>query len=482
MNETLPALVTYPAPEGAALNDDFTVRVRSGEGEYQDLCTYLVRVDMHDVREASMATFDFAGDVEVEITYRREALHQVDIRPLASRIEFNYDSDKIRLRLDRPCHVSIEANGDRFHNLHLFANAPEEDAPDPESSEVALIEPGEYGIQDKIDLLHSASEARGQAIRVVYFGPGVHRFQDGLFHVPSNTTVYLAGGSVIIGSLVCDRVENVHIRGRGIVYLRDIEKTTYWRSVQINYSRHITVEDIISIDPPHYSIHLGQSENVRIRGFKAFSTRGWCDGIDMMSCRNVLIEDVFLRTSDDCIAIYASRGAFKGDTSNVRVSRAVLWADVAHPVMIGVHGDHEGEGDTIENISFHHIDILEHHEPQDVYWGCLAINAGDQNTVRNVSFNDVRIEPFELGRLFDIRVFHNPKYNPVPGNRVENVYFNDISYQGTCDNPSVIAGYDAKRMVTGIHFRNLRINSEPIMNAEAGHFQCNEFLSNVTFE
>ena len=104
---------------------------------------------MHDVREASMATFDFAGDVEVEITYRREALHQVDIRPLASRIEFNYDSDKIRLRLDRPCHLSIEANGDRFHNLHLFANAPEEDAPDPESSEVALIEPGNMGSRTK---------------------------------------------------------------------------------------------------------------------------------------------------------------------------------------------------------------------------------------------------------------------------------------------------------------------------------------------
>ncbi|PJN54646.1 hypothetical protein PAEVO_13670 [Paenibacillus sp. GM2FR] len=45
-----------------------------------------------------------------------------------------------------------------------------------------------------------------------------------------------------------------------------------------------------------------------------------------------------------------------------------------------------------------------------------------------------------------------------------------------------IAGYDANRRVTGVHFRNLRINGEPIMNAEAGHFQCNEFQRNVTFD
>ena len=115
---------------------------------------------MHDVREASMATFDFAGIVEVEITYRREALHQVEVRPIASHIQSNHDANKIWLRLDRPCSLSIEANGDRFHNLHLFANGLEVDAPDPKSCEVAFIEPGEYGIQDKIDLLPSASEAR----------------------------------------------------------------------------------------------------------------------------------------------------------------------------------------------------------------------------------------------------------------------------------------------------------------------------------
>ncbi|MBD2868641.1 glycosyl hydrolase family 28 protein [Paenibacillus arenilitoris] len=474
-------LVAYPAPEGAAGSGDFSVKVRTAGGEWQDLFVYAVRVDMHDVREASMATFDFEGVVEVEVTYEREALADAVVRPLSRGIAYEANDGKITFRLDRPAQLSIEANGDRFRNLHLFANGMESRLPDLRRPQTHAIEPGVYAAADRIRRLEK-EEASGRGTEVIYFAPGMHKFEDGLFRIPSGITVYLAGGAVIVGSFVCDHAENVTIRGRGIICMRDIEKTTYLRSVQIDYSRNVTVEDIISIDPPHYSIHLGQSDDVRIRNFKAFSCRGWCDGIDMMSCGNVTIEDVFLRTSDDCIAIYGSRGAFAGHTSNIRVSRAALWADVAHPIMIGVHGDHAGEGDVIENIAFDEIDILEHHEPQDGYWGCMAINAGDKNTVRDVTFRNVRIERFELGRLFDIRVFHNPKYNPHPGRRVENIRFENIVYDGECDHPSVIAGYDAQRVVDGVHFRNLRINGRLIDSAEAGNFECNEFQRNVTFQ
>lgn len=474
-------LVTYPAPEGAAGSSDFAVRVRVEGGERQPLFVYRVRVDMHDVREASMATFDFEGAVMIEVTYRRGELREAAIRPLSRQVAYEVHGDKIVFLLDRPAKISIEANGDRFHNLHLFAAGLETKHPDLGSPKTLVIEPGSYSASEWISSIEEGDRG-GSPSDVIYFAPGMHRFEDGLFHVPSGKTVYLAGGAIVVGSFVCHRVENVAIRGRGIIYLRDIEKTTYWRSVQIDYSREVTVEDIISIDPPHYSIHLGQSTHVRIRNFKSFSARGWCDGIDMMSCSDVTIEDVFLRTSDDCIAVYGSRGAFRGGSSNVRVSGAILWADVAHPIMIGVHGDHEGDGDIIEAITFNDIDILEHHEPQDGYWGCMAINAGDNNMVRGVAFNDIRIEPFELGRLFDIRVFHNPKYNPHPGKRVENVRFDNISFDGICDNPSVIAGYDEQRLVEGVHFRNLRINGRLIESTQAGNFEFNAFVSNVTFE
>lgn len=476
-------LITFPAPPEAIVNNDFSVRVRLENGEWQNLFTYLVTVDMHNVRESSMVTFDFEGIVEVEVTKRDGILESVDIRPNSYEIPFVQSGNIVTFKLDQPRKLSFEANGERFHNLHLFANQLETNVPDAEDPRTIFVKPGSHRSEELVALLTSSTENATDDEKitpeVLYFGPGMHYLDEKKLLIPSGKTVYIAGGAMVVGSMICDHVEDVTIRGRGIVYLTNIEKTTYLRTVQIDFSRNITVEGIISVDPPHYSIHLGKSEHVHISNFKTFSTRGWCDGIDMMSCSYVDIDDVFLRTSDDCIAIYGSRGIFYGDSTNISVKNSVLWADVAHPMMIGVHGDHEHDGDIVENIVFDNIDILEHHEPQDGYWGCMTINAADKNTVRNVVYKNIRVEQFELGRLIDIRVFQNPKYNPSPGRRVENIRFENISFNGICDNPSVIVGFDEERMVDGIIIENLRINGTPVTDAQSGNIQIGEFVNNV---
>ena len=101
------------------------------------------------------------------------------------------------------------------------------------------------------------------------------------------------------------------------------------------FQEYITVEGIMLLDPPHYSIYIGESEHIRICNFKSFSTRGWSDGIDMMASSHIEIDDVFLRTSDDCIAIYGTRWDYTGDARHISVRNSVLWADVAHPLNIG---------------------------------------------------------------------------------------------------------------------------------------------------
>lgn len=151
--------------------------------------------------------------------------------------------------------------------------------------------------------------------------------------------------------------------GRGVIYLTDFQRYSAFRGVRIVFSGKVIVEGITVIDPPDYSIFIGQSSEVNISNFKAFSTRGWSDGIDIMSSTDIAIRDVFMRNSDDCIAVYGSRWDFYGDSRNISVRDSILWADVAHPLMIGIHGDHHRNGDIIENIVFENIDILEHHEP-----------------------------------------------------------------------------------------------------------------------
>ena len=47
----------------------------------------------------------------------------------------------------------------------------------------------------------------------------------------------------------------------------------------------------------------------------------------------------FSRTSDDCIALYNHRWNWWGGSSDITVQNSVLWADVAHPINVGGHGD-----------------------------------------------------------------------------------------------------------------------------------------------
>ena len=79
------------------------------------------------------------------------------------------------------------------------------------------------------------------------------------------------------------------------------------------------------------------------------------------------------------------------------MQNSTLWADVAHPIFIGIHGNVENP-EILENLNYINIDILDHKEKQLDYQGCLAINAGDNNLIRNVRFENIRIEDLTGGR------------------------------------------------------------------------------------
>ena len=474
-------LVVYDAPKGAVGIDDYKVSVRVPGEHWQDLFVYEVKVDMHEVRKASMVYFDMEEPVEVRVESRTQTIQKAVIRPLSLQLPFQQNEHAITFVLGKPCKIVVEINGQRFSALHLFANPVESDPVDLEDGQTLLLPPRTHSPKDIKRWLETPLKPGGETPKVLYFAPGMHFIEETVLHIPSGTTVYLAGGAVLVGSLVCEGVEDVTIRGRGVIYLAEFHRFTALRGLRIVFSKRITVDGIIVVDPPHYSIYIGSSEYVQIRNFKAFSTRGWSDGIDIMASSNIEIDDIFMRNSDDCIAIYGSRWDFYGDTRHVTVRNSVLWADVAHLINIGTHGDHHKNGDVIEHIRFENIDILEHHEPQENYWGAMSINAGDHNTVRDVIYDNIRVEEFELGQLVDIRVIWNKTYNPAPGRRIENILFRNISYNGANANPNRIYGYDQDRDVENIRFENLQINGELILQPEQGNFDINPFAIGVSF-
>jgi hypothetical protein len=195
----------------------------------------------------------------------------------------------------------------------------------------------------------------------------------------------------------------------------------------------------------------------------------------------VAIDRVFLRTSDDCITVYAHRNEIYGDARDIRVTNSTLWADVAHAMFIGIHGN-SVDPEIIERVSFDNIDVVSVDEDDPEYEGVMAITAGDSNLVRDISFSNIRVDRIEEGKLFNFHVGYNAKYNTSPGRGIERVTLRNISYTGEgMPSPSVIYGYDKDRGVKDVLIENLTIAGRKATDAEGADLAVGDFVRDVRF-
>jgi hypothetical protein len=444
-------VASFPAPRGAVLNGErFSVSVRQGGGAWLPVPVYLGQVAQTidtktSTQNCSFAYFDSKGVVEVSVKVLKGKIKQVALRPNLENLPLKVMGNTVSFKLSEPKNLSLEINGNIFDNLHLFANPLEERQP--------------------------VSQAN-----LIYYGPGLHAVGDVV--LKSGQRVCIAGGAVVQGRFIMSHVEDVRIYGHGI--LTQLSKMTTNRpagnaiatrqygsgrtdAITIEYSKNIKVEGIVIL-PHKYTVLMGQSDEVSIDNIKSFSFEGNGDGLDIFCCSNVSINRVFMRNSDDCIAIYGHRWKYYGNTTNIKVSNSVLWADLAHPILIGTHGDSKSP-DTLSRMKFFNIDILNQHENQLDYQGCLALNAGDDNLLRGIVFDRIRIEDIQKGQLINLRVMFNKKYNTSPGRGIEDVLFKDVSYKGNNANLSIITGYDQLHQIRNVTFENLSINGMTIYDA-----------------
>ncbi|WP_329531717.1 glycoside hydrolase family 28 protein [Streptomyces sp. NBC_01450] len=424
-----PKLVTYPRPAAMPTNTSFKVRVRTApDGDWQTLDIYRPQFEEINattgsgkVYSSSMAYFDFDCSVEIEVTYLKGGTTKARVRPDALGITPELLGDTLRFTLDEPKDVVVQINDEIFDALHLITNRVEHHTP-------------------------SADDPN-----VIYFGPGVHTVTGNVLLVPSGKTVHLAGGAVLTAQVYFKDVERSRLTGHGVLY------NNPGGAILCEGSKNIRVEDVIILNPAGYAGTFAESKNVHITKARAFSSRGNGDGFDVFSSTGITFDGCFMRNSDDCIAIYCHRWDYYGDTRDITVKNCTLWADVAHPINVGTHGNSDAP-ETIENLVIKNIDILDHREPQMNYQGCIALNPGDSNLIKNVRIEDVRIEDFRWGQVIYMKVMFNTKYNTSVGRGIDGVYVKNLSYTGTHAKPSLFLGYDAEHAISNVTFENLVIN------------------------
>jgi hypothetical protein len=437
-------LLTYDIPGKLLYShhiDDFTVKVRQPGGEWRDLYEYQVTLDQDTNSSASVVQFDFRGEVEVGIRKNNGDFSRVEVRPARPTTKYTVKDGIVYLRLTQPQDLSIEFDGDRLHNLHVLAGAPiERPAPGPE---------------------------------VVFYEPGLHVPADGsdFFPVQSGQTIYVAGGAVLQGTFKVRGVENVRILGRGMI---DRPKD----QLVVHDSRNVSVEGLTFLTPLHGTIACSSSNQVRFSAIKTFSNGKWSDGINVFACKDVDIDRAFVRTSDDSVAIYATRKDGRGDTQRIRVRNSTFWPDVAHAMFVGLHGD----SNVVSDVEFSDIDVLHLDEDDPEYQGAMAISAGDSNTVRNVTFRNIRVDHIEEGKLINVRVVYNSKYSFSPGQAVDGVTFQNIAYTGKgWAGKSVLGGYDKDRRVSNVVFDNVLIGGKKMRPQDSG-LEIGSFVEGVTFK
>ena len=432
-------LFAYPAPEGAPLKHDYDVFVQAlGSKEWTKIDTYMAKVNAptgdskHRQSEISYAWFDFTGSVKVRVVTKNKKYRNVRVRPDYRGVIANRQNDStVQFLLFQPENLSVEFDGDITDNLLLFTSKP-----------VIAKEEAER-------------QAKAEGRRFTYYAPGLYT-QDTL-RVASNTTVYLAPGAYFTGTFAIEDAHDVQILGRGIA-----RPGSGYEGCHVHRSQRVLIDGLTVNTCP-----VGGSDGVTLRNVKSISHPGWGDGLNVFASQNVLYERVFCRNSDDCTTAYATRKGFSGNCRNVTMRNATLWADVAHPIFIGIHGNSE-RGDTIENLRYENIDILCQSEPQVDYQGCMAINCGDNNLVRNVTFENIRVEQIHQGSLLQVKIGYNQKYCTAPGRGIEGVRFRNIRYNGTQPYLSVINGYSENRKVKDITFEGLKINGRRLYDKMKG--------------
>ncbi|VUC28783.1 unnamed protein product [Clonostachys rosea] len=441
---------TYAVPENIGINASFDVHVRAVRMEGAEwepapaIGIYAATVNTSrnefDHKEIGVSSINVRGRFEVKISYIGEDVRNAVVRPLALGIVAKVQGNTITFTLDEPRDVMVEINNDKWKALHLLANRIDDAAP------------------------------TGDTDDVWYFGPGINQgsasanVTDGVnLFVPSGKTVYLAPGAFITHRLNFVEVSGASVQGHGFILdpKGGYKQRELGGAIYMHRASKILVRGVTSLGAIGFSLSAGECLDVHVDGYRSFSSSGNGDGVDFFCSSNILIENCFLRNSDDNIALYSHRWDWYGDSKDIIIRNCVLLPDIAHAINMGTHGN-PAKSETTSNIRISNIDILDHDENQVWYQGCIAINASDENVFEDIHVEDVRVERITRGQLVNIRTTQNPSWTTAPGRAIRNITFKNLSLnmsESKIVNPSQIIGYDQTRLVENVTFENLRVGN-----------------------
>lgn len=451
-------LVTYDGPSYLKSSSTLHAKVEGVE-----LFVYETRVN-HE-RQFSWTTpsdvvpvvlFDFEGKVHMEVEVMEDVSSAL-VSPQVYGIKPSINSKTISFDLSYPGNYVLEYNNDSNKALHIFANPIEKN---PITEEMASNDDS-----------------------IIYIGPGVYKAD--AIPVESNKTIYFAGGSFVYGQIRGEDLENVTIRGRGIlsgaIYHRRSE-SEYTIPIEIRTSNNIRIEDIAILDPAGWTIALYRSTNVTLENVKIISSRQNGDGISVQSCSDVNVRGGFVRTWDDSLVVKNVDGY---STSNITFDGVVVWTDLAQSMEVG----YEAHGEKMEDITFQNIIVV-----HNFHKAVISIHNADDAQISHVTYKNIIVEDAQtLGDnrndgendfLIDICVLYNVDWSQSTNIKgtIRDVTIENVKvYQMADTVVSRINGYSATSNISNVHIKDLEICGKQIKKLDELNILMNNYSSNVDY-
>lgn len=441
-------LITYPGPPGIPASDQYTVQVEQ-DGAPQDSFVYKIlarKKDSNRGLDTSWTSFSFKDPITVRVTKLGEAATGCIVRPFQDGIQTEFAANVCTFTLTGPGQFSVEfepnIHNPVLHPMLVFANPPEVDVPPADDPSVR------------------------------YFGPGVHQPGNNQ-PIQSNQTIYIAGGAWVDGAfLASGPVENVVIKGRGVLSGLFMDTGDQGLNkdipgmIDIPYgaSNNLLIEGLTLVDGPRFNVRaLAQHTtltNLKIMSWW-YSTDGVVGGVKS------LIQDNFIKVNDDSIKLHW------GDTI---ARRNVLWQlenGGTFNISWNIHDD-------VDTFHVYDNDVIhaEHYDIEAV--SVFRSRHAGSGTLSRYLFDDIRVENANW-RLFYLVIENNKWYDPNLGyGEIEQLIFRNIkSYNTSHQRPNVVQGIDGTHKVRNVSLQNVFTDDKCLSDAVNGDFDIDPATTNA---
>jgi polygalacturonase len=242
-----------------------------------------------------------------------------------------------------------------------------------------------------------------------------------------------------IGLVSSMDAENIGITGKGKIIgspavVGRVDRKTRLRLpalIEFTNCKNVRMEDCFTRNYGMWSIHPTYCENVT---FKNVTVKSGADGIDVDSCKHVVIDGCDFDTVDDCISLKSGRG------------------EEGYTILRTTEDVH------ISNCSF-----------TDAYWACIGIGSETSGGIRNVHVEHCKC----LGaRTFAIYI----KSRPGRGAFIEDIYMDDLDVSGAkqgflrfnilnsgLQDEFPVPGDEGIPTIRNFRFTNIRVKDVPVL-------------------